>query len=247
MASISYQLFSSRFHPLDETFAMLENIGLKEVEGFFAQFEDPDNTKALLDKHGLAMPTGHFPIDLVEGDPARAIAVAKKLGVEAVIVPFLMPDARPDNQAGWNAFGKRLAEAGKPILDAGLKYGWHNHDFEFTETPDGCLPIEEIAAASDDIGLELDLAWITVAGKDPIDWLKRYEGRVIAAHVKDRAPAGECLDEGGWADLGHGVMDWEKIAGVLRETGVNRWVLEHDKPNDHQRFATRSFETVTKL
>ncbi|MEJ2022235.1 MAG: sugar phosphate isomerase/epimerase [Maritimibacter sp.] len=245
MASISYQLFSSRNHPLEETLAMLAGIGLKEVEGFGAQFEDPAATKALLDQHGMTMPTGHFAFDLVEGDPAKALSIAETLGVKAVVVPFLMPDRRPSDRHGWAEFAELLAEAGKPILDAGLKYGWHNHDFEFTQTADGCLPIEMIADASEDIGLELDLAWITRAGKDPVDWINRYAGRIIAAHVKDLARPGECADEGGWADLGHGIMDWGRIIPALRAAEVSRWVLEHDNPADHQRFATRSFETVS--
>lgn len=245
MPAISYQLFSSRNHDLDETLAMLAGLGIENVEGFAAQFENPEATKALLDKHGLRMPSGHFPLDMVEKDPDRTIAVARTLGIEAVIVPYLMPDDRPTDRAGWQAFARRLADAGKPIVAAGLKYGWHNHDFEFTPTADGCLPIEEIAAASPDIGLELDLAWIHVAGLDPAEWVRKYAGRIIAAHVKDRAASGENLDEGGWADLGFGEVNYTRIIPALNEAEVDLWVLEHDNPSDHERFATNSFKTVS--
>ncbi|MCV0429614.1 MAG: sugar phosphate isomerase/epimerase, partial [Roseibium sp.] len=73
-------------------------------------------------------------------------------------------------------------------------------------------------------------------------WIERYGDRITAAHVKDIAPEGECLDEDGWADVGHGVMDWKGLMAALRNIGVDLFVLEHDKPSDFDRFATRSIE-----
>lgn len=243
MPSISYQLYSSRNWPLVETLDMLEGLGVEEVEGFGPLYEDPAATRALLDARGMTMPTGHFALDLVE-QPDKAIEIAKALGVEAVIVPWIHPDQRPTDKAGWQALAGRLHEAGKPILAAGLSYGYHNHDFEFLPGADGTLGIEEIAAYPE-IGLELDLAWIHVAGHDPAVWIRKYADRIIAVHIKDRAPEGEAEDEGGWADLGEGVVDYTHIVPALGEADVERWVLEHDNPNDHKRFATRSFNTVS--
>lgn len=247
MVSISYQLYSSRNAPLTETLDMLAALGIREVEGFGPLFEDPAATRAELDARGLAMPTAHVALDLLEKDPKRALAIAETLGIESIIVPYLMPDARPIDRAGWAAFGQRLAEAGKPVRAAGLGFGWHNHDFEFIPTADGALPIELIAGVSDEIGLELDLAWILVAGQDPVDWIQRYAGRIIAAHVKDRAPQGEAVDEGGWADIGYGVMDWPRVVAALDAAGVTRWVMEHDNPADHRRFATRSYAALSSF
>ncbi len=136
---------------------------------------------------------------------------------------------------------------GKPIRDAGLGYGWHNHDFEFSALPDGTLPIEHLAAASPEIDLELDLAWIYVAGHDPVTWIERFTGRILAAHMKDRAPEGENADEDGWADVGHGVMNWTAIAAALKAANVPRFILEHDNPSDVARFARRSLATVKGL
>ncbi len=61
-------------------------------------------------------------------------------------------------------------------------------------------------------------------------------------HVKDLAPAGECLDEDGWADPGYGTMGWKDLSGRLRKAGVKYFVAEHDKPNDVARFARRARE-----
>ena len=103
MPAISYQLYSSRNWPIEETVAMLEDLGVEEVEGFGPLYDDPAATKALLDAHGLKMTTGHFALDLVEGDPERTLEIARILGVEAVIVPWIAPDLRPIDKAGWQA------------------------------------------------------------------------------------------------------------------------------------------------
>lgn len=244
MPTIAYQLYSSRNWPLTDTLDMLEKIGFTAVEGYGALFEDPAATRALLDARGLTMPTAHFAYDLVAEDPARTLEIARALGVQKVIVPFLAPDARPTDKAGWEAFAKRLAEAGKPIRDAGLGYGWHNHDFEFLACDDGTLGIEAIAAEPE-VGLELDLGWIHAAGQDPAAWVRRYADRLLAVHIKDRAPEGENADEGGWADLGYGEVDYTRIVPALGEADVETWVLEHDNPSDHERFAERSFNAVS--
>jgi sugar phosphate isomerase/epimerase len=248
MTQISYQLYCSRnFPPLGDTLKMLSEAGFKEVEGFGGLFDDLDGLRAGLDATGLRMTSSHFGLDMVEGDAAKTIAIAKDLGIEKVIVPFLMPDDRPTDTAGWAAFGARLAAAGKPLQDAGLVFGWHNHDFEFVATETGELPQDLIAAASDDLMLELDLGWVARAGLDPVACIQKYAGRITAAHIKDIARAGESADEDGWADVGHGVQDWVAIHAALQETGVDHYVVEHDNPKDHARFASRSLAAIQKF
>ncbi|GKY86721.1 sugar phosphate isomerase/epimerase family protein [Sinisalibacter aestuarii] len=243
MPEISYQLYSSRRHPLDDTLEMLADLGFEYVEGCDPQLATPDETRALLDKHGLAMPTAHASLDRIESSPDRVIAAAKLLGVETVIAPWLAPQDRPADRAGWQEIARRLAQAGAPIRAAGLGFAWHNHDYEFTLTADGCLPIEEIAAAPG-VDLELDLGWIHAAGHDPADWVRRLSGKIVAAHLKDRAAPGENAEEEGWADLGSGTVNYNRVLPALKEADVEHWVLEHDAPTDDERFATRSFMTA---
>ena len=78
-------------------------------------------------------------------------------------------------------------------------------------------------------------------GADPIQWIRRYGARISAAHVKDIAPAGENASEDGWADVGHGTIDWAGLqAAIKTQTNTRYWVMEHDNPADDQRFAERS-------
>ncbi|MDX8352823.1 sugar phosphate isomerase/epimerase [Cognatiyoonia sp. IB215182] len=242
---ISYQLYCSRnFPPLTRTLRMLGEVGFSEVEGYAALLSDVDGLKAALDASQLEMTSCHMDLDMIESDPVAALQIAKKLAVKKVFAPFLDPEDRPNDTAGWQAFGRRLAEAGKPLVDAGLIFGWHNHAFEFDVTGSGDIPLDLIAAASDDLMLELDLGWVRVAGHDPVAWINKYAGRIAAVHVKDIAADGECADEDGWADVGHGIMDWSAIHAALQGAGVDHYVIEHDNPNDDNRFATRSLASI---
>ncbi|EAR50588.1 hypothetical protein OG2516_12091 [Oceanicola granulosus HTCC2516] len=248
MPTISYQLYCSRnFPPLGDTLSMLSGLGFKQVEGFGGLYDDPAKLKEQLDENGLTMTTGHFGLPMIEDTPEKAIEVARTMNMSTVLVPAIPPEMRPTDAAGWSAFGKRLAEAGKPVLDAGYKFGWHNHAFEFDKVDGDDLPLDLILAGSDDLALELDLGWVRVAGHDPAAWVEKYADRIVAVHVKDIAPDGEATDEDGWADVGHGIMDWPALHEKLQGKGIDHYVLEHDNPKDHERFARRSMETLKTL
>tara|TARA_R100000935_G_scaffold10963_2_gene21977 strand:+ start:683 stop:1426 length:744 start_codon:yes stop_codon:yes gene_type:complete len=247
MTDFSYQLYSSRdFGPMPETFGMLAALGYAHVEGYGPVYEDLDATKKALDETGLTMPSGHFAMDMVENNPDRVIEIAKALGIRKIIVPYLMPADRPTDAAGWTTFGRRLAAAGKPLQDAGFQFGWHNHDFEFIALPTGELPIDLILA-NESVGFEFDVAWAAVAGQDPADVIAQYGDRIIAAHVKDRAPAGQNANEDGWADAGHGTLDWPGHFSALKAAGCDLFIMEHDKPADDNRFASRALAYMTSL
>ncbi len=247
----SYQLYSSRnFPPLADTLQMLADAGYDGVEGFGGLYEGAAGLAALasgLQTSGLRMTSGHFGLSQVEDTPDWAIEVATTLGMDTVIVPWLPSDMHPTTGAGWQALGARLQKAGAPIRAAGLNFGWHNHDFEFRKTADGATPQTALFEGGPDLKWEMDVAWVIRGGADPLDWIKAYSSRLVAAHVKDIAPAGENAAEDGWADVGHGTVDWKTIHAALRAAGVRNFVMEHDNPADHKRFATRSLASVKAL
>jgi sugar phosphate isomerase/epimerase len=251
MTDFAYQLYSSRnFPPLADTLKMLKSLGYTAVEGYGALYADEAKVaelKAHLGDSGLTMPTGHFGLDMLENDPARVLDIARALGVETIYVPYLTPEQRPATGAAYLAFGQRLQEASKPYRDAGLGFGWHNHDFEFRKTADGAIPQVAIFEGGPELEWEADLAWIIKGGADPLDWIRTFGKRLTAVHLKDIAPSGENADEDGWADLGHGTVDWKALMAALENTGAKYFVMEHDNPKDHERFASRSIATAETL
>lgn len=249
MTDFSYQLYSSRnYPPLGDTLAMVAGHGYKMVEGYGALLGSVDDAKAIreqLDSHGLRMASAHMSLDQIS-DVATACEIGKVLGLQSIYVPFIMPDDRATDAAGWTAYAAKLEAAGKPIADAGFTFGYHNHAFEF-----------EALAGTDDVAMNLildhapsvtwecDTAWVAKGGHDVVAWVKRYQDRISAAHLKDIAPQGDCVDEDGWADVGHGTMDWGPIRAALNASSCALYVMEHDNPNDHDRFARRSIAAAS--
>lgn len=242
----SFQLYSARnFQPWDNVLETLGRLGYKEVEGFGGVYGDAAALRATLDKNGLSMPTGHFSVEMLENDFDGARGLAETLGIKLIACPFLMPDQRPTDAAGWQAFGKRLARIGDAAHKAGFGFAWHNHDFEFKPLADGSIPQKHILDAAPEIGWEIDVAWVIRGGADPMRWIADYGSRIVAVHVKDIAPKGEATDEDGWADVGHGTVDWRSLVHALREkTPAKYFIMEHDKPSDFERFAARSIASA---
>lgn len=244
----SYQLYSSRnFPPTSDTLRMLAQAGYGAVEGLgglYATSEGLAEIAAGLAENKLAMPTAHFPIELLEADPDKVINIAKTLGIANIYCPWISPEARGTSAQEWKALGARLQKVSVPLRGAGIGFGWHNHDFEFVALPDGTLPHTALFDGGPDLEWEMDVAWVIKGGADPFQWIKDFAGRITAAHVKDIAPAGENAAEDGWADVGHGTVDWRALLAALRGIGVKTFVMEHDNPSDHHRFATRSIASV---
>ncbi|HJM05407.1 MAG TPA: sugar phosphate isomerase/epimerase [SAR324 cluster bacterium] len=246
MKEWSFQLYSARkFPPLRESLRLIADLGYSQVEGFGSLYNDTDNLKTMLDDAGITMPTGHFDLAMLQNS-IEGFQVAEKLGVEVIVCPYLKKDDRPKDSEGWKRFSQTLTDIGDRCRKMGFKFAWHNHDFEFVPMPDGQIPMK-IMLDNSDMDWEMDLAWVVRGNSNPEDWIVEYGNRLCAVHFKDLAVDGENTDEDGWADVGHGVIDWHLMNQLLEKTPVSWFIMEHDNPNDLVRFARRSIETVREL
>ena len=226
----------------------LAELGYRQVEGFGGVYDDPGAVRAVMDARGLIMPSGHFDIGSLENEFGKVEAVANALGIAKIVCPFLSPDDRPASPAGWRDVAGRLAAIGKAVAASGRTFAWHNHDFEFRKTSDGRVPMQILLEEAPAIEWEADLAWIVRGGEDPLAWIERYGDRITAVHVKDIAAAGDCMDEDGWADVGHGTMRWKQLIDALRSrSNCGLFIVEHDNPGDPDRFAGRSIEAMRQF
>jgi sugar phosphate isomerase/epimerase len=246
---ISFQLYSSRNFPdLKRQTAMIAGLGGKHVEPFGGLFADAAALNALkqsLAENGLTVPTAHVGAPSWRNDFDAIVRALKELGVRTAFMPAVPPDEREQDREGWQRLGRELADYAHRMKDHGIRFGWHNHAFELVRLPDGAMPLEWILGENPDVLWQVDLAWAVRGRQDPAALIERYRDRVVSFHVKDLAPAGEHADEDGWADVGHGTLDWGRLLPIMRSTPATVWVLEHDNPSDDARFAARSFATVS--
>ena len=120
----------------------------------------------------------------------------------------------------YNSAGARLASEGITLC-------YHNHEHEFQTAFDGVYALDVLAEHADPAALsfELDIAWITFGGEDPVRVLKRYAGRVPAIHVKDLSR----LDERGhFTAVGTGVVPVLASVETALEAGIEWVVIEQD-------------------
>lgn len=241
MPELSFQLYSARDYPsMTHFFHELSALGYKQVEGFGGLYDDPTGLASDLKKNGLVMPTGHFSLEQLKNS-SHALKIAETTGMKRLYCPFITLDQRSEDESKWLELADTLATLTDALNKEGYGFGWHNHDFEFKPTTSGRTRMEILLETAPAIEWECDVAWAIRAGADPIAWFDKYGDRITAVHVKDIAPAGECADEDGWADVGHGVMGWDDlIATVTSKTKARYFVAEHDNPSDPVRFAARS-------
>jgi sugar phosphate isomerase/epimerase len=126
-----------------------------------------------------------------------------------------------------------LSKAGEAASKAGIGFAYHNHDKEFKEV-DGVIPYDLfLTQLSQNVKFELDLAWASKAGKDPVDIFKKNPGRFPLWHVKDFDKDFKTLQP-----VGKGVIDFKKIFAAADTAGLQHAFVEHDMPPN-------AFESIT--
>ena len=217
----SVQLYSVREHldrDFDSTLTRLAEIGFRSVEPFSL----PDNLgklKQSLLNAGLKAPTAHGS---VLEQPEAAIAAALELGTTLLIDPY-QPEEIFQSEAKVEVLAEKLSAAAAIGKQHGIKIGYHNHDHELTNTVRGEPALFALASmVSEDVVFEIDLFWCQVAKVDPLEVLKKLEGRVVALHAKD-APLGGHVDD--QVVLGLGSVDLLACINHLPDAQV---VVEFD-------------------
>ena len=176
--------------------------------------------------------------------------VCGTLGFTQLFMPSVPPAERQSAEPYWTSLGRELAEMAWRAKDHGVELGYHNHNWELRTQADGRTALECLFAGAADAPLkwQVDVAWLVRGGTDPLLWLERYADRIVSVHAKDLAPPGANVDEDGWEDVGHGVLDWrDTLAPASVQHGARWLVAEHDKPSDPARFARNSFTFLNSL
>ncbi len=241
---LSIQLYTLRsLNGLDAVLDAVAAAGYRYVEGVGSHLDDAANVKTKADARGLQFSSSHVSLAALRDRPQAIIDACKLLGFQHLFMPAVPPEQRDADGSFWRSLGRELGGMAQRFADAGIRLGYHNHNWELKPKDGATTALELLFAGAEGTKLtwQADVAWLVRGGADPAMWLQRYRDRLVAAHVKDIAPDGTALDEDGWADVGAGVLDWKSLWRLCRDCGAQWMVVEHDKPADPARCARASF------
>ncbi len=230
---IAVQMYTLRnAGTLDQQLKIVHDAGVHAVETVGTQDVSAAELKQLLDKYGIKAISSHTALADLRNDLDKVVAFNRAIGNTTLVVPYLDSKDRPTDAAGWAALGKELGGISERVRAKGMRLAYHNHDFELVDF-DGRTGLELLfEAAGPNLQTELDLAWVARSGHDPVVMLGKFRGRLFAVHAKDNAPKGQAEDEGGFAAVGQGVLDWNAILPAAGSAGVKWYIVEHDQPRD---------------
>ncbi|HEX5171709.1 MAG TPA: sugar phosphate isomerase/epimerase [Cyclobacteriaceae bacterium] len=172
---------------------------------------------------GMKVISGHYGIDIIQSDLDRAIADAKALGQEYIVVPWLGESYRTLD--GIKGVCETINKAGETCKKSGIRMGYHNHDFEFKEI-DGKVLYDVMLDELDPklVSMELDLYWVIFAGYDPLKYFAKYPGRFEQWHVKDRDK--EVPNRN--TEVGSGSIDFRPIFAKAKQSGMKHFYVEQE-------------------
>jgi sugar phosphate isomerase/epimerase len=129
------------------------------------------------------------------------------------------------------------------LAEHGIELYYHTHHLEFQKY-DGVYLLDLIKNNTSKLGFELDVHWIQRAGENPVEFVKKYKGRISLLHLKDYRIGQMDLSEVDFkdmakfmhiftntiefAELGEGNLDLKAIIEAGLESGAQYFLVEQD-------------------
>jgi sugar phosphate isomerase/epimerase len=256
---IGLQLSTLVKHQVPEA-ELLENlrqvaaIGFQEVEPWHAAYFIPAaKLRKDITDSGLTVSSGHFEYSDLTADLQVQLDYAKALGLKWVVCPML-PKSQWTTPDGFHTAARDFNAWGKRVRDMGMRFAFHNHDYEFRQFG-GTTGYDILLKETDPdiVFYEMDCYWIAQAGLDPLQMLNRLGKRVRMLHVKDRKagfPPSNDMNESSahFTEVGTGSLDWPKILAAAEKLQVEHYFIEQDHitgpPLDSLRISYKYLRSV---
>ncbi len=213
---------------LPGTLAKVAAIGYKEVEfaGYFGR--TPAQIRDLLRRDGLTSPSTHLPFESLDTTWQKQLDDAKAVGHHWATIAYIAEEKRKTLD-DWKRHAATFNRAAGQAKSAGLRFAYHNHDFEF-KAIDGTRPFDILLKETDPslVDFEMDLFWVVYGGGNPLDLFNQYPKRFPLVHVKDSSgPPDRKM-----VDVGQGTIDFRSIFAQGDKAGIKHYFVEHDQPAD---------------
>jgi len=179
--------------------------------------------KAMLADNGLSIEGAHVGIDAIApGAIRQTLETYATIGCRRLVVPGL-PHDLTSTLDGYRRVCSRMNIASETFVAAGMRLGYHNHDFEFRFL-ENRVPYELMAdMLISDVFLQYDFGWLYKAGIDGVAYTKARPGRIPTPHIKAYQPGEET------AVVGADSVPWKDVFKVCRDVGgTEAFIVEHE-------------------
>jgi sugar phosphate isomerase/epimerase len=254
--TIGLQLYSLR-HLFEKgdiagTLALVRGWGFTDVEAAGTYKLPPADFASLVKKAGLRITSTGADFNQLAKDVGGIIQAAKTLGAQQVMCAWIPHEGR-FSRADVDKAVPVFTQAGRAMRDAGLRFLYHVHGYEFQQGADGTL-FDALATQTEPgvVDFQMDVFWVVHGGGNPVDLFARYPNRFPSTHLKDmrkgtkiNEPTGSAPDDTSVV-LGDGLVD---IAGVIRaanKAGVKMHFIEDEHPESEKQIP-RSLEYLSRL
>jgi sugar phosphate isomerase/epimerase len=194
--------------------------------------------RKILDDLGLKMPSGHTVMTSQHWDKEKkdftdawkyTVEDAAAMGQMFVISPWL-EEGKRKNLSELKAFLEVFNKSGELCNKSGMKFGYHNHDFEFSESLEGQTLFDIILNETDPklVMQQLDIGNMINGGAKALDVMKKHPGRFESMHVKDEVAAKEGHEKFESTILGVGVVPVKEIIDLGRKWGTKHFIIEQE-------------------
>ena len=249
IAMILYTVREPAQRDLPDTLHRVRDTGFEYVQWSGMPDLPAGEIRRSLDAAGLTTMAGHCTLEPFETDFENAVQFWHALGVRDLALASMMDDCR-DTLEGWRWGLSRMIAVAERLLGEGIRFSYHNHDFEFerfAEDPRCKMDILLDETPPELVHAEFDTAWISTGNADPAVTIRRHAGRCPIIHVKDHKASTDSDAKAVPTELGNGVLDWPGILAAARESGVEWLVYEQDESEiDVFESCRLSFEFLRK-
>jgi len=145
-----------------------------------------------------------------------AIAAHKAAGMKYLVVPSI---PTPKTLADLKSYCDYFNQIGEKCNAAGLRFGYHNHNFEFTEI-EGQTMYDYLLTNTDPskVFFQMDVYWTVRGGKSPVEYFKKYPGRFELLHIKDEKELGQS-----------GMVGFDAIFNNIDKAGTKYIIVEVER------------------
>jgi sugar phosphate isomerase/epimerase len=222
------QLYTFRKEMLADakgTLQRIASLGIKQIEsagsekGYYYGLTPKEMKQACTDL-GMTLRSGHVHID---DKWQQTINEAAEAGQEYLICSTMPTSGQTTDN--YKKVADVFNKAGEECKKVTIKFGYHNHAYEF-ENDKGQVLYDVLLQHTDPglVHMEMDLGWVIVSGKNPLDYFLNFKGRFPLWHLKDMD-----MEKKQSIEFGKGGLDIMQMLKHSKQAGMKYFFVEQEE------------------